>query len=341
MIEKKTIKNITAKGSNNMKKNIQLRLCTSMACFIILFSSCSSDNAAQEDAEALNTTACKKRPGKIDFGRDTSEIIYNAQAKPIKIITTIFNPSGPKEPPVKRVYTIEYNAQGNAEKISKLIDNHEESHYKLEYNSSSKLIKQSEFNAAGVLTAYTTAQYDGKGVLTGIVTHNENTFADVTCVYQYEDGNLIKKSIQNLYDLDSQEYYNADYSYSYFLDKESKIKTYFEGPLGLLFISDLANRQSLQYLADENSYQLFYAKETSSENKMLKNIEIIAHRYNTRDTSNIDFSYDYDDLGYPTVQRGSYKNIIRRYVPTPFGGSVFLVTPRNKSNITTINFSCN
>ncbi|KIQ20150.1 hypothetical protein RT99_13765 [Flavobacterium sp. MEB061] len=340
-MKKTVLKNIASNLSNQIQKNNPFHLFCSIALLLILFSSCSSDNSAQEDAEAVNTTACKKRPGKIDFGRDNSEIIYNAQDKPIKIITTVFNPAGPKEPPMKRVYTIEYNAQGNAEKISKSIDNHEESQYKLEYNSSGKLIKQSQFNATGVLTAYTTAQYDGKGVLTGIITHNENTSADVTCEYQYENGILIKKSIQNLYDLDSQEYYNADYSYTYFLDKENKIKTYFEGPIGLLFISDLTNKQSLQYLADESSYQLFYARETSLENKMLKNIEIIAYRYNTRDTTKIDYSYDYDAEGFPTVQRVNYENTTRRYVSTPFGGSVFLVTPSNNYVLKSLNFSCN
>ncbi|UUW08747.1 hypothetical protein NLG42_21925 [Flavobacterium plurextorum] len=341
MLDKTAIKNIAAKGSQKMKKNIQLRLFPSMALFIILFSSCNGDNTAQEDTEAINNTAaCKKRPGQIAYGRDISDIIYNTQDQPIKITTTSFNPSSPAEPAVKRIYTIEYNAQGNADKVTRLVDNKEQSHYQLEYNSNGKLIKQSEFNSDGILTNYTTAQYDNKGVLTAIVTHKENTSVEVTTAYQYADGNLIKKSIYNLYDLDSQEYYNADYSYSYFLDRENKIKPYFEGPLGLIFISDLS-KQSLQYLPDASGYQLFYAQETSFENKMLKNIEIIAHRYNTRDTANVDFSYDYDSEGFPTVQRGSYKNIIRRYVPTPFGGSAFLVTPRNKSDIRTINFSCN
>lgn len=48
-----------------MKKNIQLRLFPSMTLLIILFSSCSGDNAAQEDPEAVNTTACKMGPGQI------------------------------------------------------------------------------------------------------------------------------------------------------------------------------------------------------------------------------------------------------------------------------------
>lgn len=175
ILEKTAIKNIAAKGSKKMKKNIQLRLFSSMALLIILFSSCSGDNATQEDPEAINTSVCKMRPVQIAFGRDISGIIYNMQDKPIKIITTSFNPFAPGEPPVKRVYTIEYNAQGNADKVTKLVNNQEQSHFQLEYNSSGKLIKQSEYNANGILTSYTTAQYDKKGVLTAIATHEENT----------------------------------------------------------------------------------------------------------------------------------------------------------------------
>ena len=72
-----------------------------------------------------------------------------------------------------------------------------------------------------------------------------------------------------------------------------------------------------------------------------KRLEIIAHRYGTNDTTNIDYSYDYDTDGFPTVQKGTYNNVTRRYVPTPFGGLVRLVTPRNNSFERTRNFYCN
>ena len=119
------------------------------------------------------------------------------------------------------------------------------------------------------------------------------------------------------------------------------MRFYFEGPLGLLFISNLSNEPSLQYLPVRADYQLFFAQETAAEKKMLKNIEIIAHRYGTSDTTNIYYSYDYAIDGFPTVQKGTYTNITRRYVPTPFGGSVLLVTPRTNSFERTMNFYCN
>ncbi|MCD0466998.1 hypothetical protein [Flavobacterium sp. ENC] len=312
-----------------------------MALILLLFSSCSSDNSSQEVPKEINTLACKNRPGQISFGGDTNTIVYNSQDKPIEITTREYNKAAPAEPPITRIFKIDYNAQGNVDKVSKSIGNNLESSYRLEYNSGGKVIKQSEFNALGVLVSSTDAHYDDSNVLTGITTHKIGTTAEVTTSYEYADGNLSKKSVQNLYDLDSQEYYTADYTYTYFLDRENKVKPYFEGPVGLLFISNVSNQQSLQYLPNYVPYQLFFANETSSEKKMLKNIEIIAHRYSTRDTTKIDYSYEFDTDGFPTVQRGKFTNITRRYVSTPFGGSVLLVTPHESTIEKTINFFCN
>ena len=338
---KKTLKNFALNPSKQIKKYdlIRFTFFAGIAPILLLLSSCSDDNVPKEPE--INTTACKNRPGRISFGNDTSDIVYNTQNKPIKITTTAYNKAAPTQPPAIAVYTIDYNVQGNAVKVSKSVSNQLELYYRLEYNSAGKFIQQSEFNGRGTLVASTVAQYNESGVLTGITTHKEDTSVYVTSSYQYANGNLVKKTISNLYDLDSNEYYNADYSYTYFLDKENTVHTYFEGPLGLLFISNLSNQQSLQYLPDRASYQLFYAQETSSEKKMLKNIEIVAHRYATSDTANIDYSYEYDADGFPRVQRGTYKNITRRYVPTPFGGSVLLVTPHDNADDRTLNFYCN
>ncbi|MFP9099115.1 hypothetical protein ACLI09_08680 [Flavobacterium sp. RHBU_24] len=280
------------------------------------------------------------RPEKISFGGDTSDIVYNAQDKPIEITTKEYNIAAPAAAPVITVYTIEYNSQGNAVKVSKSVDNQLELYYEIEYYSDGKLKGQSEFNSGGALVAYTAANYDSN-ILTSITTHKEDTGADVTSFYQYMNGNLVQKSVHNLYDVDSHEYYYADYKYTYLLDKENRINSYFDGPLGLLFLSNLSNQQSLQYIPNRINYQLFFAQETAYEKKMLKNIEIIAHRYGTSDTTNINYSYEYDTDGFPTVQRGTYNNITRRYVAAPGGGSVLLVTPYSSDYESTMNFYCN
>ena len=332
--------------ASSLKKQIQesnqlhFRYLAGIALLLVLSSSCSDDNAPQKDSEAIDTTACKKRASQISSGGDTNDIVYNSQDKPIKITNTKYNVAAPTQPPVITVYTIDYDAQGNAIKVTKSLDGQLVSYYQMDYNSGGKLVKQSEFNALGVLAAYTTVQYDDNGVLAKITTHTEGTSIEVTSAYQYADGTLVRKSIQNLYDTDSEEYYNVDYTYTYFPEKDNKINPYFEGPLGLLFVSNLSNQEALQYLPKQSSSQLFFARETSSEKKMLKNIEIVAYRYATSDTTNLDYSYEYNADGFPTFQRTAFRNVIRRYVPTPFGGSVLLVTPTINAIDGTVNFSC-
>ena len=330
---------IASNFSKQVKKSKQLSFLFFLGMTLFLLSSCSKDNTPVDNTD--NTLSCKNRPGKISFGRDSSNIKYNAQNKPVTLTTTAYDPAAPSQPPAIRVYTIAYNTAGKPDRVTKSVNNQTELYYQLDYNPNGQLIKQTRFNAQGILTAFTVADYDNSNMLTKITTHTEGTAGDVISVYQYANGSLIKKSTEHLYDLDSQEFYSADYTYTYFPDKENKTSPYFEGPLGLLFISNVLNKQSLQYLPDRADYQLFYAQETSAEKKMLKNIEIIAHRYNTSDTTTIDYSYEYDSDGFPTVQKGVYNNLTRRYVPTPFGGLVLLVTPRNNSFERTINFYCN
>ncbi|MDR6968230.1 hypothetical protein J2X31_002247 [Flavobacterium arsenatis] len=337
---KTTLKINATNASESIKKSIPFpfRCLVLATLFMVTLSSCNDDDVQQTPPVSID---CKTRPDRISFGGDITDIAYNTENQLIKITKSDYNIAAPTQPPVISEYTIEYNAQGNASKVSKSIDNQLELYYQLEYDPSGKLAKQSEFNAQGALVAYTTPQYDANSVLTNITTHKEGTSIEVTSSYQYLDGNLVKKSVQNLFDLDSQEYYTADYTYTYFLDKENKVEPYFEGPLGLLFISNLSNQESLQYLPKSPIHQLAFARETPSETKMLKNIEIIAYRYSTQDTTHIDYSYDYDTDGFPTVQRGNYENVTRRYVPTPFGGTVLLVTPTTNALESTVNFSCN
>ncbi|MEO6548013.1 MAG: hypothetical protein ABIN94_08435 [Ferruginibacter sp.] len=339
---KTSFKSMGSNFSKQVKKSswLHVRFFPGIALLLILFSSCTKDNVP--DVSTDNTLVCKNRPGRISYGRDTIDIKYNTQDKPITVTTTVYNnPSGPSQPPVTAVYTIAYNVAGKADKVSKSVSNQLEWYCQMQYNSNGQLIKQSRFNAQGILTASTVTEYDNSDMLAKIITHTEGSSREVTSVYNYANGNLIAKSHQNLYDTDSQEFYSADYAYTYFPDKENKIKPYFEGPLGLLFISNLSNEPSLQYLPGKADYQLFFAQETAAEKKMLKSIEIIAHRYGASDTTNIDYSYEFDTDGFPTIQKGTYQNIKRRYVPTPFGGVVFLVTPYDNYYERTMNFYCN
>ena len=179
-------------GQAGINYKYHFRVLASSILLLLLLAACSDDNAPNEDPEAIHKAACKKRPGQISFGRDTSDIVYNMQDKPIKITNAKYNIAAPSEPPVITVYTIEYNTQGNATKVTKSVNDQVTFYYKMDYNSDGKLVKQSEFNAQGTLMAYTTAQYDTEGLLTKITTHTEGTSVEVTSLYHYEDGNLIK-----------------------------------------------------------------------------------------------------------------------------------------------------
>ncbi len=338
---KTTLTRIVSNLSKQLTKSnpVHFSFFPCITLLLFLFSSCNKDKAPAVNTD--NTTICKNRPGKISFGRDASEIKYNTQDQPVTITTITYNPAVPSQPPVTNVYAIAYTINGNTDKITKSVNNQTALYYQMEYHPNGQLSKLSRFNAQGMLTATTLAQYDNSNRLSKIITQAAGSSSDVISDYYYANGSLIKKSIQHLYDSASQEFYTADYAYTYFPDRDNKMKSYFEGPSGLLFISNLANESSLQYLPGKAEYQLFFARETAAEKKMLKNIEIIAHRYGASDTTHIDYSYDYAADGFPTVQKGTYTNITRRYVATPFGGSVLLVTPRTNSFERTMNFYCN
>src|SRR6187402_3620165 len=149
---KTTLKNFALNPSKQIKKYYRLgfRFFAGIALTLLLLSSCSDDNASHEDPD-INAIACKNRPGRISFGNDTSDIVYNMQDKPIQITTKEYNKAAPAEPPVISVYTIDYNAQGNAIKVSKSVGNQLALYYEMDYNPAGKLIQQSEFNGGGTL----------------------------------------------------------------------------------------------------------------------------------------------------------------------------------------------
>ncbi|RYY58262.1 MAG: hypothetical protein EOO05_16985 [Chitinophagaceae bacterium] len=330
---KSTDQNLSTQQQRSYRKRPRF-----VIALLVLLASCGKENAPPGNPD--NTLVCKNRPSQILFGRDMADFEYNSKYEPVKLTVTAYSPV-PSQPPMVTVYTIRYNADGKADQVTRSVNSQPEVTYRMEYNSGGQLIKQSMFNALGVLTETSMAEYDNSNTLTKLITDSKGGSLEVTSVYGYLNGNLVTKSMENLYDSTSKEFYNADYSYTYFEDKENKTRSYFEGPLGLLFISNASNQPSLQYFPGKLDYQLFFARETSAEKKMLKNVQIIAHRYNTQDTTNIDYSYQYDADGFPTTQNGSYKGVTRRYEPTPFGVPVLLVTPHENSFERTMNFSCN
>jgi|SRR6186713_698682 len=315
------------------------RIVAFLATSIFLLSACSkSDN---KPADPSNPSAtCKDRPALIGYGRDSFEIQYNAQDKPIKIITTIntLNAQGPAS--LKTTYTLEYNAQGRPAKLSRSINATLDKYYLLDYNGNGQLIKQTEYDRQGTSHVATTADYSSNGMLIKITTHTDTLTSDASSEYEYANGNLVKKTVKNLYDKDTRGFYDADFTYAYYQDQEIKIQPFFAGLLGLQFIADYAGRGSLQYLPDGGNPQLLYMQETATSKNFLKNIEVIAYRYNTSDTTHINYEYEYDKDGLPTLQKGGSTHIIRRSEPTPFGAPIIIETPYNTSFTKTMYYSC-
>ncbi|PWJ96763.1 hypothetical protein BC749_10939 [Flavobacterium araucananum] len=73
---------------------------------------------------------------------------------------------------------------------------------------------------------------------------------------------------------------------------------------------------------------------------MLKKIEVTSNHTDTRGTTTIDYSYQYDSNGFPTVQKGDLKSETYRSEPTQFGVPLIIKSPINKSFEKTMNYSC-
>lgn len=326
-------------------KSIRFTILAGAFVSILFLSSCSNDSKDSTD-NPENTpvaqTACKTTPTQIMYGRQIFDLTYNAQNKPSKLVTTITNEKAPWETPVKTVYTIEYNTLGKPAKISKTIADQLEKYYALEYNSKGEVIKQTEFNAQGVSTNYTAAEYTN-GVLVKITNHNTSSGTDIetTTSYEYTDGNLVKKTISNLYLADTKGYHDLEFKYTFYQDKETKIKPLFDGLAGLCFISNVNNSASLQYLPKDNFVPLYYFEETISNKNMIKNIQITSNHPETQGDTTIDYSYTFDSEGYPVSQKGNLKSTTYRSEPTQFGVPILITTPVEKSFDITLNYSCN
>ncbi|CAC9975461.1 hypothetical protein [Flavobacterium panici] len=290
---------------------------------------------------AADPLACRKKPSQIIYGLHKIDVKYNDKDQVVEFTTNMVNDRKLSDPPIKTVYTVSYNAQGKPEKVNNSTADKADGYYVLEYNTKDQLSKQSEYDAEGKLVYYTNAEYDAAGLLSKITTFkqgNDNGM-HLSNIYEFNDGNLIKKTTKNLFDNDSKEYYNADYKYTY-EDKEMKVKPIFDGPLGLRILANIAQSPTLQYQSVDYIAQYFQVHEASASKNMLKNIEIIAHRYGTRDTMNIDYSYEYDADGFPTFEKAVLKNITRRKSNGLFGAEIITTTPHNQTVKLSIEYKC-
>lgn len=324
-------------------KSIRFTILAFVFVSITFLSSCSNDTKDNPETNPVAEIACKTTPSQIMYGRQVFDLTYNAQNKPSKLVTTVTNEKAPWETPVKTVYAIEYNAQGKPAKISKTVTDQLDKYYVLEYNAKGELSKQSEYNAQGVSTNYTVAEYNSTSILVKITNHNITSGTDIetTTSYEYANGNLVKKTISNLYLPDTKGYHDLEFTYTFYEDKETKIKPLFDGLAGLCFISNAADSKTLQYLPKDNFVPLYYFEETVPNKNMIKNIQITSDHPDTQGTTTIDYSYTFDSEGYPVSQKGNLKSTTYRSEPTQFGVPILITTPVDKSFDITLNYSCN
>jgi hypothetical protein len=321
------------------RRGIDLRQIILLISTTFLFACAkTTENAPLINEEGKQT--CKTFPAQIWYGRDRHYIEYDVHNKPVKLTTEIYNPKVPWEEPARTKYIIEYNAQLRPGKISKYLSDKVVKYFLLEYGANGQLTDQAGYYTLGKLIGHTRPEYSKDGLITTVSTEEEGSAQKLTASYKYENGNLVKKTLTNLYNPNAKEFYDADFTYTYYQDKELKIKPFFEGPVGLLFLADIAGSATLHFMPDGNGERIFEAQETTANKNMLKNIRIIAFHNNARDTTNISYEYEYDSEGFPVLQKGLFQNIMRRYEQTPFGVPILITSPRKVSFNSTIGLYC-
>ena len=329
---------------NNQKSllNFSPGTCIVLTVGLLIITSCKKHDNDSLDNKNNSNSDCKDTPARIEYGMSAFDVNYNSQGKPTQITNykMAFNLDGTELPPTeKTAYVIEYNPQGQATKLSRSTNAKLEHYYLFEYNAKRQITKQTDYDSQGQSNTYSTADYDNNGSLIKTTTLTQGNSIEATSDYEYANGNLIKKIVKNIYNPDLKEYYDADFSYEYYLDKEVKLKTFFDGLLGVRFIADYVGSQSIYYLPDSSKPQLLFAQEASGGKNMLKNIHVVAHHYVSDDTE-INFSYEYDNNGFPTLQKGLTERVITRSEPTPFGVPTNVTSTFNPTSTATINYKC-
>jgi hypothetical protein len=296
-----------------------------------------TNNGKDPDQGAFN---CKATPDQLIYGRTTFDMTYNQQGNPVKFTST--KAVSVKQPlsTVSTAYTIQYDSQGKISKISKMTDLNPDGYYVPEYNSNGQMIKLGEFDIQGQRNLLSTADFDIDGNISKITTRIEGDASAQVCNYTYEAGNLVKKAIQHFYDPVSKEFIDADFVYDYYMDKIKKDKFWFTGLLGLRIMADFADSKSIFYIPTAERGQLLFAQEGTKNKNILKHIRATAHRYNTTDDTNVDYTYNYDTDGTVDRQKADSRNVIIRSEPSPFGGTVNVTIPGNFSNEITIEYTC-
>lgn len=284
---------------------------------MLSIASCKKRNQYYSGEADTSNKNYKGRPAKISYGVNTFNISYNTLGKPDQIVNYIL-PSSEGAYPTKVTYNLEYNSLGQVRKLARYINTKLEHYYLFDYNAHNQIIRQTDYNDQNKSESYSTAEYLENGNLIKVISHIQGSSTEITCDYKYENDNLIKKAVTNMFNPATKEFYNADFIYEYYLDKGKKTKIFFDGLLGLRFISDYVDSRTMFYLPDSKKPQLLFAQEASGGRNMLKSIHVDLHHF-IADNTYIDFSYEYDKKGFAKVEKAETKRVMVRSELIPFG----------------------
>ena len=299
------------------------------------------DNGNTNDKPEPNgqISNCKEMPASISYGLTTFDIKYNAQGKPIQITNNrLINPGSGAPAPPTYIYSLEYNNVGQLIKMSRSQNGIKEHYYIFDYNSNMQVIKETDFDAQNLIQRITTAEYRN-GYLIKLITQTPGSTQFSTASFEYSAGNLTKKTVKNIYDTESMEYFDADFNYEYYDDQDQVERSLFSGLIGSRLIADYTGNSTLYYISDASKPRLLFSGETSDTKNRLKSVLISAHHFVSDETSII-YNYEYDNVGMATTVLGESKRTIVQSKPSPFGVPAIVETPFNTTFSTTIDYFC-
>jgi hypothetical protein len=239
---------------------------------LLLFSRCN-----REKDVTPATPACKPVKQTIHTvggpDPDTQILIaYNAQEKPSRYTVQTEGLAGQYSLP-------EYDTNGRLLKLTAYhTDGKVDSYVTYEYNQASQLVKITTHQADGKISITGLHEYDSNGnrVKTTFTSNQWGTTpVTSTTTYEYAGGNLVKST-----DNSGGPWLDVTTEYEYYLDRENKLSTYEETILGERPNRNLLKKRTHTYPALDNA--------------------------DYRSTS--EYTYEYNDKGFPTKVTSVFRN---------------------------------
>lgn len=222
-----------------------------------------------------NTPACipVKQTLQTEGGRSPElyvDIEYNAQEKPIRITSQAMGETG-------WYNLLEYDDKGHLTKTTYYVAGQVREYQVYEYNQAARLVKATYHDAGGSISATFSHEYDSKGNRIKTMYESKQwggSPTSTTTTYEYAGGNLVRSIATG------DGWSGSTTEYEYYLDREHKLGTYEATVYG-----------------------------TVPNRNMLKKITQTYPNSGGSSTYTYDYTYEYNDKGFPTkmiwVSKGS------------------------------------